>query len=98
MPCCAFAAFILGQVMIGLHTFKRFVFGARADHVGDNPATEWRLDRTSPLAASPRRLSLRWIAAAGLIELVLVAGGAYGLRSHLGHLAHHHHAVVARGR
>ena len=95
MPCCALAAFILGQVMIGLHAFKRFCFGITSEHVADNPATEWRLNGP-PLAPArlPRRFGLRWTTIA-LVEAVLIAGGAFGFRTHFAH-RQHHHAVAAR--
>jgi hypothetical protein len=89
MPCCAFAAFILGQVLIGFDAFKRFVL-RRSDTIGNLPinrVTEWRLEvgeassRLAP-AKSRSRLGIRWLAAAGSIEIALVAGGAYGIRTH----------------
>jgi hypothetical protein len=99
VPCCAFAAFIVGQILIGFDALKRRFFWTSTTAGVDNPATMWRLNAPAPtLAATPRRFNPRWIAAVALIELVLVAAGAYGLRTHLGHSAHHDHAVMARIR
>ena len=83
MPCCAFEAFILGQVLIGLDGIKRF-FGMAASATANNPATEWRLNRIAPQRKSRPRLGVRWAAAVAILEIVLLAGGAYGLRAHFG--------------
>jgi|SRR5271166_3780440 len=96
MPCCAFAAFILGQVLIGFDAFKRLVL-RRSDTSGDLPisrATQWRLDggevSSKPAPASSRsRLGFRWLAAAASLEISLAAVGAYGIRTHW---EHHHQA------
>ena len=84
MPCCALAAFILGQVLIGLDGIKRF-FGIAASATPNNPATEWRLNRIAPARNSRPRLGVRWAAVVAILEIALVAGGAYGLRAHFGH-------------
>jgi len=84
MPCCALAAFILGQVLIGLDGIKRF-FGIAASATPTNPATEWRLNGIAPPRKSPPQLGVRWAAVVGILEIALVAGGAYGLRAHFGH-------------
>jgi hypothetical protein len=88
MPCCAFAAFILGQILIGFDAIKRFVLGrsASATDIAVNPATEWRLgsSRTVP----PRKRdphSLRWLAVAASLEAALMIGVGYGFRAHLTH-------------
>ena len=84
MPCCALAAFILGQVLIGLDGIKRFL-GIATSAAPDNPATEWRLGGvTTPRKSSPR-LGLRWAAVVAILEIALMAGGTYGLRAHFGH-------------
>ena len=88
MPCCAFAAFIFGQVLISLDAAKRFFWGGAASIAPDNPATEWRLNGFTTPSKSPRRLGFRWVAVVALVEIALVAGGAYGLRAHLGHHLH----------
>jgi len=83
MPCCAFAAFILGQVLIGFDAVKRFVFGRTTPAVV-NPATEWRLG--APAApASRSRHAFRWFAIAAPIEIALVLGAGYGLHAHRSH-------------
>ena len=84
MPCCALAAFILVQVLIGLDGIKRF-FGIAASATPTNPATEWRLNGIAPPRKSPPQLGVRWAAVVGILEIALVAGGAYGLRAHFGH-------------
>jgi hypothetical protein len=84
MPCCALAAFIVGQVIIGLDGIKRF-FGIAPSAILDNPATEWRLGSVPAPRKSPRRLGLRWATVVAAIEIALVAGGAYGLHAHFGH-------------
>lgn len=84
MPCCALAAFILGQVLIGLDGVKRF-FGIAASATPNNPATEWRPNGIPHPRKSRLRLGIRWAAVVGILEIALVAGGAYGLRAHFGH-------------
>ncbi len=91
MPCCAFAAFILSQVVLGFAAIKRFVLrsGDGFDDAANNPATEWRLIGGAVALAAPsrRRYGLRILAIAASIEILLAIGAAYGY--HL--LAHHHH-------
>jgi hypothetical protein len=91
MPCCAFAAFILGQILIGLDGFKRFVLRRDASILADNAATEWRLIDDRSIATPPRGIlagrSMRWIAIAASLEVALAIGAIYGVRAHL----HHHH-------
>src|SRR5262249_425406 len=75
VPCCALAAFILGQVLIGLDGIKRF-FGIAVSAAPDNPATEWRLGTvTTPRKSSPR-VGFRWAAVVAILEIALVAGRA----------------------
>lgn len=101
MPCCAFAAFILAQILIGLDAIKRFALG-RSHTPNDlpvNPSTEWRLikdESSNRISPTPSKLRLRvgWIAAAASIEIALTIGGVYGLRSHL---THHHNTSPATG-
>ncbi len=92
MPCCAFAAFILGQVLIGFDAFKRFVL-RRSDsaiQLPINPATAWQLDgevSSMPVRASSRaRRGIRWLAVAASLEIALATMGAYGLRNGGHHL------------
>jgi hypothetical protein len=102
MPCCAFAAFIVGQLLLGLDAVKRFFFGASSiADVPDNPATQWQLYGADPTtiatAPTPRRLGPRWFAVAAAVEIALMTGGAYALRAHLAHHAanplHAHHEI-----
>ncbi len=99
MPCCAFAAFIVGQILLGLNAVKRFVLGNSFDAaVPDNPATEWRLAGSeqftpTPANTSRRALGARWFAVAAVIEMALLFGGAYGIRSHFQHHANHNHTA-----
>jgi len=78
------AAFILGQVLIGLDGIKRF-FGIAASAAPDNPATEWRLGTVTTPRKPSARLGFRWAAVVAVLEIALVAGGTYGLRAHFGH-------------
>lgn len=93
MPCCALAAFIVGQIVIGFDGFKRFVLGRPIgqEQIKNNPASEWLLfggANTATIAASAlrRRLPARWIAVAAALEVVLAMGAVYGLRAHRNHL------------
>jgi hypothetical protein len=95
MPCCAFAAFIVSQIVLGFSAFKKLLLrsGDSADEAPNNPATEWRLIGGAPaIAATPiRRFGIRALALAASIEIVIAAGAAYGYHLH----AHHHHHDLA---
>src|SRR5712664_2072479 len=95
MPCCAFAAFIISQVVLGFGAFKRFVLRSddAFDDAPNNSATEWRLiGGASALDAPPgRRFGLRMLAIAASIEILLAVCAAYGYHLH----AHHHHHDLA---
>jgi hypothetical protein len=97
MPCCAFAAFIISQVVLGFGAIKKFVLrsGDSLDDAPNNPATEWRLIGAAPALAPPpqRRLRMRTLALAGSIEILLAIGAAYGYHLHAHH--HHHQDLVA---
>ena len=93
MPCCALAAFILGQVLIGVDGIKRF-FGIAASATPNNPATDWRPNSIPPARKSPLRLGVRWAAVVAILEIALVGGGAYGLRAHFGHGHDSHPAQI----
>jgi hypothetical protein len=89
MPCCAFAAFIISQIVLGFGAIKRFVL-RRDDSLEaaeNNPATEWRLngDASALAASTPRRFGIRALALATSIEILLGVGAAYGYHLH----AHH---------
>jgi hypothetical protein len=90
MPCCAFAAFIISQIVLGLGAIKRFVLrsGDSLEPAPNNPATEWRLNGNPPALAVPtRRFGLRTLAFAASIEILLTVGSVYGYHQH----THHHH-------
>jgi hypothetical protein len=101
MPCCAFAAFLFSQLVLGVAAVKRIVLGARAENRSQtNAAVEWRLVGSGGAAAvirptswRGRRLSVPIFALAALIELAALCGAIYGVRTHLGHA--HHESVDA---
>ena len=97
MPCCAFAAFILSQVVLGFSAIKRFVLRSddAFDDAPNNSATEWRLIGGAPAIAAPssRRFGLGILAIAASIELLLAIGAAYGYHLHAHH--HHHHDLAS---
>ena len=102
MPCCAFAAAIVAQLLVGVRVVKRLFFGADEASASRNPAVEWRLQPVSarlvePPAPSSVRLFGRWsirgLAFAAALETAIVLGVAYGLLEHAGHgTAHSRHA------
>jgi hypothetical protein len=109
MPCCAFAACIVGQLIFAFAAVKRALFGADPDGIAKrNAVVEWRLD--SPAAPSlgdaPRSAWLRsrraigGLALAAALEMLIILGAAYGIIEHLGHLAgagHTAHVHAAAG-
>ena len=94
MPCCAFAAFIISQVVLGFGAAKRFLLraGDSPDEASSNPATEWRLNGPSLAAPTGRRFGIRALAIAASIEIMLATGAAYGYHIHMHH--HHHHDLA----
>jgi hypothetical protein len=97
MPCCALAAFLFGQLIVGCAAVKRRVLGGRAQtRLPSNAAVEWRLSESGGATASvirptlprPRRLSMPIFALAVLIELALLWGAIHGVRTHLAHVHH----------
>jgi hypothetical protein len=97
MPCCAFAAFIISQIVLGVGAIKRFVL--RSDdslaQTPNNPATEWRLNGASTaIASSRRRFGIRTLAVAASIEILLAVGAAYGYHLH----AHHSEQQAGIGK
>jgi hypothetical protein len=88
MPCCAFAAFIVGQILIGFDAFKRFVLRGHATTAAAvvNPATEWRLGAPMIASRTRSRFAFKWIAIAAPIEIALMLGAGYGLRDHVAHM------------
>jgi hypothetical protein len=97
MPCCAFAAFIISQIVLGFGAIKRFVLRSE-DSLSDapnNPATEWRLNGVSALVSSRRRFGVRMLAFAAAIEILLAVGAAYGYHLHA-HQAEHQVAGIGK--
>jgi hypothetical protein len=95
MPCCALAAFIVSQIVLGVGAIKKFVLrsGDSLEDAPSNPPTEWRLIGGAPAPAAPsrRRFTVRALAIAGSIEILLAIGAAYGYHLH----THHHHHDLA---
>ncbi len=98
MPCCAFAAFIVSQIVLGFTVIKKSVLrsGDDLNEVSINPATEWRLIGGAPALPLParRRVGLLTLALAASIEILLAAGAVYGYHLH----AHHHHVASLRNQ
>jgi hypothetical protein len=86
MPCCAFAAFVVSQIVLGFGAVKKFLLRSTdsVDEAPNNPATEWRLIGGAA-APAPRRFGIRALALAGSIEMALMAGAAYGYHHHMSH-------------
>lgn len=95
MPCCAFAAFLISQLLVALAAIKQFVFRSTArpgTALVNNAVVEWRLGaQPVPAAAASawarptwnRRHRLgRGLAFAALIEAALLAGTLYSSRTH----------------
>jgi hypothetical protein len=94
MPCCAFAAAIVGQLILAFGAVKRALFGGpQGGVVARNAAVEWRLDSPArpSLAAAPRfawlrsRRAIGGLAFAAALELLIIFGAVYGFMEHLGH-------------
>ncbi|MBI5781162.1 MAG: hypothetical protein HZA65_05805 [Rhodocyclales bacterium] len=95
MPCCAFAAFLISQLLVAVAALKQLVFRSAArpaTALVSNPVVEWRLGAqpTAVAAASAwaqpawnRRHALgRGLAVAALIEMALLTGTLYSARIH----------------
>jgi hypothetical protein len=108
MPCCAFAACIVAQLLLAVRAIRRTLLGQRAGGATEsNIAVEWRLDSVTPSLALapalggrlPGRRALRGLALVAAVELLLVLGAIYGVAEHLGHRdghpGHVHHTNVA---
>src|SRR5258708_28093590 len=93
MPCCAFATFIVSQVVLGFGAFKRFVL--RSDDAFDdaptNSATEWRLIGGAPALAAPSRRDyrLRILSICASIEILLAIGASYSYQLYAHPHPHH---------
>jgi hypothetical protein len=101
MPCCAFAACIIGQLILAFAAVKRALLGGAPDD-GHNAAVEWRLD--APAAPSlgpaprsawlPSRRAVGGLALAAALELLIILGAVYGVIEHFGHGAGEGHVHV----
>jgi hypothetical protein len=98
LPCCAFAACIVAQLLIALGAVRRTLFGAEADSAQRNPAVEWRLEPATARRLDPppsrlpwvfSRWSFRSLAFAAALEVVIVLGAIYGFLEHVGHGVQH---------
>ena len=104
MPCCAFAACIVGQLIFGFGAIKRALFGgARDGSPARNDAVEWRLGSPSAPALEPAprwvwagRFGARGLALAAVVELLILLGAVYGIAEHLGHGEHAGHVHGAQ--
>jgi hypothetical protein len=102
MPCCAFAACLVAQLLFGARALKRALLGGDDGLEARNPAVEWRLDAAGamPVAgarpASPwpwGQRSLRGFALAAALEVLIAVGAIYGMVKHFAdHGAHSAHA------
>ena len=98
MPCCAFAAAFIGQLILGLGAVRRALFGSADQSAARNDAVEWRLDSShsqaieaAPRWAWARRLGVRGLAVAAVVELLILFGAFYGAAEHFGHGGHAGH-------
>ena len=107
MPCCAFAACIVGQLILGFVAVKRALLGgASGAAAAQNAVVLWRLDSPAAPAPAPAprrawrgaRRRVRNLALVAALEVLLILGAVYGVREHLGrgagagHAAHVHAA------
>ena len=85
MPCCAFAAFILGQVILAIGAIKRSVFGTSIDGLpASNAVVAWSLGQAHPAPVTRGGIALgrgRMLVAAACIEVLIIAGAVYGIAS-----------------
>jgi hypothetical protein len=96
MPCCAFAAFIVSQIVLGFGAIKKFLLRSHddLDEAPNNPATAWRLIGCTPaVAVRPVRLfGMRTLALAASIEILLAIGAVWGYHVHM-----HEHRLAGIG-
>jgi hypothetical protein len=98
MPCCAFAAVLVGQILVALGAVQALFFGRAAVGAAANPAVEWRPGLTAgalPAVKPPWRPRRFGLALAAAIELALVIAAVYGVATHSGHGAAFHGAGAA---
>jgi hypothetical protein len=76
MACCAFAIFLLSQLLLPLQCVRDFLFGQEAER--DNPAVAWTFGASTVAIATTNatrgRGTARAVAIALTAELLLVAG------------------------
>ena len=92
MPCCAVAAAIIGQLMLGFGAVKRALFGGDTGAVARNDAVEWRpgaprspVIEGAPRWARTRRFGGRGLAVAAVVELLVLFGVVSGVAKYFGH-------------
>ena len=91
MPCCAFAACIVGQILLAFGFVRRALFGDPG--VERNAAVEWHPGDAPPAAVAPRfGLSARGLAFALAVEIVIVVAGIWAFAEHASHDRGHAHA------
>jgi hypothetical protein len=83
MACCAFAAFIIGQIVLGLDAWRTAVFGPSRSAPARDRAVAWSLAVASaPLRPSARprgmRPLARAVACASVLELAILGVAALG--------------------
>lgn len=78
MACCAFALFIVGQVLLAFDAVRRRLFGAPPERI--NPATAWRPGTAAAIALpAPRRpLRAAILSLAGIEIIAVIAVAAAG--------------------
>jgi len=86
MACCAFAAFIFGQILFGYERFKTWL-GFRTADAGArlNATVAWSPDAPALVAPPSKRIRSRWLrfgAATLAIEVLLLAVAGTALAAH----------------
>ena len=81
MACCAFAAFLIGQIVFGLRAFWSRLRGVdeSAEAVAFDRAAAWSPTGATVLPPVARRAVPLGIAALGIVELAILAGGGFVL-------------------
>jgi len=108
MPCCAFVACLIGQLLVAVGAVRRLLGLAREDEGERNAAVEWRLGVPAVVPLSVPRTgwfrdprARRGLAVAAAFEILLILGAVWGYREHFGgtdrdHAHHHAHASVEK--
>jgi hypothetical protein len=98
LPCCAFAACIVAQILVAFGAVRQFLFGVGANSTQRNPAVEWRLEPASARRFDPSPSGLRRVfgsrpyrslALAAALEIAIVLGAFYGFVEHARHGTQH---------